>query len=75
VKNENRPVEWAALGKEEAINWEEDHFQDTASHPQAESPTCPFCGVPLSEPDNLEDHEDWCRDNQRCSCWICGGAA
>jgi hypothetical protein len=48
VKNENRPVEWAALGKEEAINWEEDHFQDTASHPQAESPTCPFCGVPPS---------------------------
>jgi hypothetical protein len=50
--------------------------------------TCPFCEAPLSEPDNLEDHEDWCRDNQTIKpvldiqqwvkpiqrpCWLCGG--
>jgi hypothetical protein len=34
VKRENRPVEWAALGNEEAIVWDEDHLHLTASHPQ-----------------------------------------
>jgi hypothetical protein len=44
VKSKNRPVVWAALGKEEAINWDEDHLHLTASHPQQPSPNCPSGG-------------------------------
>jgi hypothetical protein len=40
VKSKNRPVLWAALGKEEAINWDEDQLHLTASHPQQPSPNC-----------------------------------
>jgi hypothetical protein len=64
VNERNPGLDRTGARDEAKITWVNDQPQDIASPQRPAIPTCPFCGVQLNEPDNVADHEDWCRDGQ-----------